>query len=136
MNEWAHLPNAAHIDWVLADVKANPDQWSAARAADWDADWDAALDTAWGAARAAVWGTARVDAWDAALDAALDAAWDAAQDAIAALVAWDDCAYILDLPVDAVKTLAACSHHPAVLLLPTVTLRHRRTEHERVGTLT
>ena len=132
MTEWAHLPNAAHIDWVLADLKANPDQWDAARAAAWAAARGAARDAAW----ADAWDAARAAARGAALDAARGAIRDAAWDAIAALVAWDDCAYILDLPVDAVKTLAACGHHPAVLLLPTVTLRHRRTEHERVGTLT
>ena len=40
--EWSHLPNAAHIDAVIASVKANPD--------DWDAAYDAAYD-----ARFAAW---------------------------------------------------------------------------------
>jgi hypothetical protein len=79
-SEWSHLPNAAHIDRVLAHVKAHPDRWDAARV------------TAWGADR----------------------------DAIAALIAWDDCANILDMPADAVRLLAASGHHPAVLLLPAV----------------
>ena len=48
------------------------------------------------------------------------AAWDAASDAIAALVAWDDCGPIVDLPPDAVRLLAASGHQPAILLYPAV----------------
>lgn len=60
------------------------------------------------------WGAARDDARDDAWDAVRDAAWGA----VLALVAWDDCGVLLDMPVDAIKTLAALEHHPAVLLLP------------------
>jgi hypothetical protein len=28
MSEWSHLPNAVHIDRVLASVKANPKIWA------------------------------------------------------------------------------------------------------------
>ena len=111
---WAHLPNARHIDRVLADLKARPEVWTAARDAAWDAAWTAA----WDAARAAAW----TAAWVAARDAAWDAAWDAARDAVAGLVAWDDVAYILTLPPDAVRMLiATCTDHhkhAAVMLLP------------------
>lgn len=31
MAEWSHLPNAAHIDWVLQSVKADQGKWAAAR---------------------------------------------------------------------------------------------------------
>ena len=34
---WAHLPNAKHIDWVLADLNARLDVWDAARGAAWGA---------------------------------------------------------------------------------------------------
>jgi hypothetical protein len=115
-SEWSHLPNAAHIDRMLAHLKAHPDQcavaWSAAWSAAWDAAWRATQDAARDAARGAAWGAARDDTRGAARDAA--------RDAIAALVAWDDCAGILDMPVDAIKFLAANGHHPAVLLLPAV----------------
>ena len=33
---WAHLPNAAVIDAVIADAKARPDKWSAANTKVWD----------------------------------------------------------------------------------------------------
>jgi hypothetical protein len=39
---------------------------------------------------------------------------------MSALVAWDDCAGILDMPVDAVRFLVANGHQPAILLLPAV----------------
>jgi hypothetical protein len=103
---WAHLPNAKHIDRVLAHLHAHPDKWSAA--------WGAARDAAWSAA----WGAARAAAWDAARGAARAAAWDAARGAAYALIAWDDAGDVLAMPVDAVRLLAACGHPPAVLLLP------------------
>ena len=123
---WAHLPNATHIDRVLASLAATPELWGAARDAAWIgarvAAWDAAWDAARGAARDAAWDAAwdaaRGAARDAARDAARGAARDAAWDAIAALVAWDDCAVFLDMPPDAVRLVAASGHHPAVLLLP------------------
>ena len=110
---WAALPNARHIDRVLADLKARPDVWDAA----WDAAWAAAWDAARDAARDAAWDAARGAAWDAARAAA----WDAARDAARALIAWDDVAYILALPPDAVRMLieTCTDHHKhAAVLLP------------------
>jgi hypothetical protein len=114
-NAWDHLPNAKLVDRVLADLRARPQVWAAA----WDASpWDAAR----GAARVAAWGASRDATWAAAWDATWAAtwavAWDAARDACAALVAWDDASLLLDMPVDAVRLLAASGHHPAVLMLP------------------
>ena len=103
---WAHLPNATHIDRVLASLAATPELWTTA--------WDAARDAAWYAA----WTAARGAARGAARDASRDASRYAARYAIAALVAWDDCAVFLDMPPDAVRLVAASGHHPAVLLLP------------------
>ena len=125
---WAHLPNAERIDQILAHLKQHPDRWTAAWDAARDAAWvaarDAARDAARGAAWYAAWHAARAAAMDAARGAAWgaarDAAWYAARVALAALIAWDDCAPILDMPADAVRLLAAVGHHPAVLLLPAV----------------
>lgn len=91
---WANLPNAAHIDRVLADLKARPEAWDAARDAAWGAAWDAARDAAWGTAR----GT------------------------IIALIAWDDCAYLLNFTPDQLKAHIKLTNDPAAtLLLPAVT---------------
>ena len=116
MSEWSHLPNAPHIDRVLEHVRDYPEKWAAARGA------------AWGAARHAAWGAAR----DAAGAAARDAAWAAAWGADVALVAWDDCAYMLDLHPDALQMLIETgdetTRHQAVLLLPAATaLSNERT---------
>lgn len=104
MTAWSHLPNAQHIDRVMASVRAEPEKWSAALDASWDASWDAAWRASWDAAR----GVARA------------AARAAARDALLALVAWDDCAYLLDLPAGAVRRIASTGNHAAVLLLPAV----------------
>ncbi len=136
--EWSHLPNAAHIDAVIASVKANPDDWNAA----WDAAQYAALDAARIAARIAVRGVAldaawyaaldaaRIAAWEAvrgvaldavrgvALDAAWYAAWDAVRDAVSALVAYDDCAHMLDSEPDDLRILSKLGSHAATLMIP------------------
>ena len=154
---WSHLPNAAHIDCVLASVKAHPDSWAAvgyaARSAAWSAVWDAArgavrpaaynaaynaaYDAAYDAARGAARGAAQDAAWDAAWDAARDAARGAAYDmawgSIAALIAWDDCAKYLNMTSDKLKVWTALSNDPAcILLLPAVTAFEKINELEMV----
>ena len=148
---WAHLPNAQHIDAVLADVKARPEVWTTV----WDAARTAARDAAWGAAGAAAWDAARDAAqravwdaaWDAARDAAWGAAWDAARDAawratwdaarsaardaawgaLAALIAWDSAADLLECTPDVLRTMIDLAEppvcHQAALLLPYAIVR-------------
>ena len=69
---WAHLPNAKHIDAVLADLKARPEVWAAALDAARAAARDAARAAARAAARDAVWAAARDAVWPAALGAVWD----------------------------------------------------------------
>jgi hypothetical protein len=133
MAEWSHLPNAVHIDRILKDRDTRPDVWGAARRAArgavaslvvWDAAWSATWGAVRDAARDAAWGAA----WDAARGATQDATWDAtwgaARGAVASLVAWDDCAFMLDLTPDAVQMLIETgdetTRHPALLLLGAV----------------
>ena len=141
MAEWSHLPNAAHISRVLVHLAQNPEAWGAARGAAWDAAWnaawsaargaawgaarDAAWNAAWSAARGAAWGAARDAAWNAAWSAARGAAWGAAwgaaRGAIAALIAYDDCAHLLDQTPDFVRGHFKLTNEPAaILLLPAV----------------
>ena len=112
---WAHLPNAKHIDAVLADVRKRTKAWNAA--------WNAAQDAAWGAARTAAWGAAWGAAWDAAQRAAQRAAWDA----IAALVTWDSSADLLECTPDVLRTMIDLAEppvcHQAALLLPYAIVR-------------
>ena len=123
---YAHLPNAPHIDRVLAHMKDHPEKWVAALDAAWSAAWTDAHDATWAATRYAAWGAAWDATWDAEWDAEWDDEWDAARDAardaawgaIAALIAWDDASVFLDQDPDAVRAQAAAGNHAAVLLLP------------------
>ena len=129
MNAWDHLPNAKHIDWVLASVKQYPDIWDAAHSETWGAARIAAQNAALDAALRAAWSAARHAAWDATWNAAIDAAWDA----FLALIAYDDCATLLDMPSEQLKTWALLTEQPtAILLLPAVIVRERISELETV----
>ena len=160
MSSWSHLPNAAHIERVIASVEEHPEAWSDAyivAAADtawnsaYNASWDSlALDSlAWDSARNAAFDAAYDAVWDAAWDAdwdaagllARDAAWDAARNAayyaargaILALIAYDDAAKYLTMPSDQLRVWAALSENPAaILLIPAVIAFERTDELEMV----
>jgi hypothetical protein len=128
MTKWSHLPNARHIDRVLSSVRSNPHRWGAS----WGEEWDAAWGASWGAAYGAAWGEAYGAAWGAERGAAYDAARDAergsARGAMYALIAWDDCAYLLDLPPDDVRLIATAGNHAAALLLPAAIALQEKNE--------
>ena len=108
---WAHLPNAKHIDWVLASVKEHPEMWAAA----WEAERYAAYVAAsWDAGRTAAYNAACATVWTAAGNAA----YATASYAIAALVAYDDCAYMIESEVGELKIIAKLGDQRAILLLP------------------
>jgi len=107
---WADLPNVKYIDMVFASVKKNPTTWDVA----WDAACDAAMEVARDAVRDAVRDAACDSAWNVARDAACDSAWYAA----VALIAWDNCAYLLEEKPENVKMLALLGNQAAVLLYP------------------
>ena len=124
--EWAHLPNAAHIDRVLASAKANPEHWVAV----WRVglDWLAACNMVkkqgrnaiWDAGRTAEYNAAWLVAWETALETALAVAWYA----VLALVAYDDCAYMIDSDPGELAILAKFGDPRAVLLLPACKVFH------------
>ena len=117
---WAHLPNAQHIDWVLADLKARPAVWHTARGTTWNAAWvtawDVAQNTAQNTAQSAAQSAARDAVWGAA-QAASHAARDAAWDAVGALIAYDDCGPLLNCPLEHLQRLYRLNPHPSFLLL-------------------
>lgn len=121
MTAWAHLPNAMHIDRMMRNLGQTPLVWDAA----WDIARDEARDVVWNAvdtARDAAWDAARDAAWDAARDASRGVARDAAWGAIAALIAYDDCAYLFNQTPDFVRGHINLTNEPAaILLLPAVT---------------
>ena len=109
---WAHLPNAAHIDLVLASLRAHPEKWEAAWIETQTATYIEAWDAAYIAGRGPDRGPERTAAQAAAQYASPYESWSA----IAALVAWDDCAYMLELPEDTLKVLRAVGNEQALLL--------------------
>ena len=128
MSAWRDLPNAAHIDRVIASLKTHPDIWTV-----WGAAQAAARDVAWKAAWSAVCNADRIVdrpvAWSAAWSAVCDAdrivdrsaALDAAWSSTAALIAWDDSVQFLDMSSSELEVWARLSNDPqAILLLPTV----------------
>ena len=130
MSKWSHLLNASHIDWVLASVEQHPKVWSAAWDATSSAAWDEIWDAAWNDARGAVRAAARDAAYDATYFATSNVTWlsarVAARDATIALIAYDDCAHLLDMSSEQLKIWAMLSEQPAtILLLPAVIARER-----------
>ena len=97
---------------------------AAARQAARDVEWSKAR----GAARDAGRGRAWWAAYDTAYDAARGKAWQAARDAILALIAYDDCAYMLDSEPGELAILAAFGDPRAVLILPACEILHSLKE--------
>ena len=139
MTAWAHLPNAAVIDELIADVVARPEVWSDAENATWAELNDSPWGEAWVAGDDRLHGTIR----DAVMSAAASAASyisraivgdirqtqanDILEDILLALIAWDASADLLALTPDALRTIIdTCDgdvKHQAVLLLPAAIAR-------------
>jgi hypothetical protein len=100
MTAWSHLPNAVHIDRIIADAKANPGAWLEAGYSAWavsrlapgdlmgSAVWDATRDAMWLVGRDVMWD----EVWDATRNAAGLAAWHTARLSVGSstgLAAWD-----------------------------------------------
>ena len=103
--DWAHLPNAVHIDRVIAATKAHRNQW--------DEAWNTVQDAGRSAEYKAAWLEAWLEAQNAALEAALAGAWCA----LLALCAYDDCAYMIDSDPGELAIIAKFGNTKAVLLL-------------------
>ena len=150
MSAWSHLPNAAHIDRVIASVKQHPKIWGAAWDAArttalgsaWDAVWGEASDAIDDAARSAAWNparkTARKAVWDEELNVTRSAVWTADRivalnkpvysiwDAIRALTAYDDCEQYLNMTSEELKVWALLSERPAAVLLLSAVIAFER----------
>ena len=113
MNAWSHLPNAIHIDRVLASVKSHPKLWYQAR----DQAWVQAWYQAWVQARDQARDQASDQARDQVRDQVRDQARDQARATILALIAYDDSAKYLDLPLDQLEMLYLLNEHPTCILL-------------------
>jgi len=121
---WSHLPNAAYIDRILADVKVNPDDWEVV----WQEFWDKGLAMTFASARKAAWNEYddlrkavihTINTTDSIIS--LPAfAYSAACYPIMSLIAWPDSGAYLSLSRDQVRVLAALGDQRAILMLPAV----------------
>ena len=121
--KWAHLPNASHINRVFAAVQANPSRWRG-EITDY-----IGLDAAWTAAHAQVEKQGRETIWQAVMrstqhDSLLGVIIGAAYQPVLALIAYDDCAYMLDSEPGELAILAAFGDPKAVLLLQACKVFH------------
>ena len=146
MRAWESLPNAKHIDAILADLQHRPLAWAKAwrklveseleesemvasqRADERASARQAAIAAAEASSRSDILVKAeravRVAEMADELGIASNmAAQVVARDAVRALIAWDDCAYMLDLEVASLRRLIASygvGLPQAALLLPAV----------------
>ena len=109
---WAHLPNAKHID----AIRSESDKYVALSEVSSDSD-------AWQAVCATIKATGRGKAyWKAHEDV-----WGSILDPIAALVAWDSSADLLDCTPDVLRAMIDLAEppvcHQAALLLPYAIVR-------------
>jgi hypothetical protein len=135
MSAWSHLPNARHIDWVIDSVKQHPEcwnmSWNTPRNAAWRIEWNEVL----GPVTAVIWNAARDAIWNAARDATRpgESCSLAALGVIIALIAYDDCAHLLDMSSEKLKLWALLSEQPAaVLLVPATIAREQIAQLESV----
>jgi hypothetical protein len=141
---WAKLPNAVWIDQILENVISNWDAWSLtssiALTPGGNSRWeDTDRVQAAEQAETDISRLGREVIRDAAIDRAAEYIWTrfrddadsadsnvyfrircASEHAMLALVAWDDCAELLESDLDSVKLLAQLGNSPALLLLTAV----------------
>ena len=122
MTGLVHLPNAAHIDRVLASVKIMPKHWGVAQFAAIDnvrrstqhsvrmAAWNILVERG----RSEIWMSAE---WQTVYNETGVVAWDSMNDTLLALIAYDDCAYMLDSDPGELAILAAFGDPRAGMLL-------------------
>jgi hypothetical protein len=135
MSAWDHLPNAHHIDWVIASVKQHTEIWDKSWHAAWSITESSTRFTAQIAARIAVQDpsrdSARVAAYSMTFGLGVEGiasleAYYSARDAILALIAYNDCAVLLDMSIEQLRMWATLTEQPAaVLLLPAVIAREQ-----------
>ena len=149
--KWAHLPNAVHIDRVIASAKAHPGHWNTAANTAWIVELDSTHDTTRNAAWEAAWEAAHCTITSQERQESRDAAWVTAYSAwkpsthdawkylawmgvvcgaIRALVAYDDCAYMLDSDPGELAIVAKLGDPRAVLLLYACKVFHSLKELE------
>ena len=147
---WAHLPNAQHIDAVLADVKARPEAW--VLATDPTPGIEQAIarrtqdlpkaptrmdplaqraptmqDVVWRELNTIARSNIQAELLQKLHGTMPDIAWAVMGDCVAALIAWDSAADLLDCTPDVLRAMIDLAEppvcHQAALLLPYAIVR-------------
>jgi hypothetical protein len=133
---WEHLPNAAHIDRIITDLRQNADIWKEAVNETWNESVDRSMiysaskkaedsissskDEIISQANASVkdqtWEEDKDDAWYIEMDQV----WYSATRAILALVAWEKSADCLGMTLENMKLRVMFNDHTAILMMPAV----------------
>jgi len=117
---WKGLPSAIHIEWVIGSYTRHKDLWSSG--AVWAPPWVSSGHALGTAAARVRRGRARSKLTRTREYAGIPYASDP-HFAIAALMSWPDCAYLLDMPLQAVRMMAEGDMPQAVLLYPACAVR-------------
>ena len=130
---WSDLPNAVHIDQVIASFKSNPDQWKELHST----SRSRACATAWEVLHYVGQYTIRRSAVDSLANIMYKVKQEevamAVSSALICLLSYDDCSYMLDSDVEELKILAAFGDERAILLLPACIAFHSIKELEHVN---
>lgn len=128
MNAWSNLPNADHIDWVLASLTNDSHKWKMAVEFTYKLniieDYDVFYTVAWNEAA----NKGRIEQWEESQFTAISILkeqslasqtfWvSAGWYALAALVAYDDVKLYLEMSYDQLAVWAKVSQKPQALLL-------------------
>ena len=127
ITKWATLPNAKHIDRIIASVNSAPDLWMSVRNYEAKPLTDGyVVRTAVAKAASRVRSQIRLTHWQAAYDAMmyLSSSITFAQRSVLCLIAYDECGYMLDSCPDELEILAAFGDEKAILLYPACKVFH------------
>ena len=114
---WDHLPNSKYIDWIISSVRLYPDQWALSldkQTIISEKARRAAYDRVLSVGRL----PERALAFRAIADITQKPIWYIAAQANLALIAWDDCAYMIESEVGELEIIAKFGDPRAILLLP------------------
>ena len=126
-NAWDDLPNGKRIDAI---IKGPPIRMYPNRCPFGTDSWVSADKQAYGLAlsqgRQPIWSS--IWTYIAKVSKPYLHEYNLLLDACHALIAWDDCEYLLDLDPDAVRLLAGVGNDAAILLYPAVLAQHKSKE--------
>ncbi len=120
MTSWSHLPNAEHIDRVIALSRKYPEIWADSYriSRDLKLDHRAGWDPAYNICQSDGLKHIRKDLWAVVSTDEQGTGELTAWHAISALMAWNDCAHMLDSDPNELSILAKLGNPMAILLIP------------------